>query len=195
MRRRKTVPLGNCPGPPSQIWQQHTPLQGSLLKSCGVCGRDGWWVFSSTCAGEGEGGGLEFTSTEGQGKVEGWKARKSSPLHIKCALEKVKRPFTEVSVTLKNSGGEASVQRSHQLDTVLLPRGGDRLLSTPSTQLLLYDINSSSALCRETSARWVRRLWDPCGQWAAAAGEGTAVHRLHCIFLPVVTTFLFPLAY
>lgn len=35
-----------------------------------------------------------------------------------------------------------------------LARGEDPLLYTPSLQLLLYDINSSSALCGEASARW-----------------------------------------
>lgn len=37
---------------------------------------------------------------------------------------------------------------------VQLARGEDPLLYTPALQLLLYDINSSSALCREASARW-----------------------------------------
>lgn len=39
-----------------------------------------------------------------------WRARKSFPLHSRCALEKVTTLFTEVSVTLGSSGGEAAVQ-------------------------------------------------------------------------------------
>lgn len=72
-----------------------------------------------------------------QRQGQGWRARKSFP-HWSWESEKGKRLFTEVSATLGNSGGGDIAQRSHQIDAVCC----------------LMVLTSSSALCREPSARW-----------------------------------------
>lgn len=64
--------------------------------------------------------------------------------------ETVKRLFMEVSMILGNSDGEVIVQRSYKLGRV---HSFTEELSTPSLHLLLYGINSSSALWGQISAR------------------------------------------
>lgn len=123
---------------------------------------------------------------------EGWKARKSSLLHSKCALQKVKRPFTEVSVTLKNSDGETIVQRSHQLGTVCCFPGKETSCfplhqhSCCFMILTLPQLFVGRLLPDETQMA-LGPVWAVgCSSWWGHCSAQTALHLPpHCHYIPL----------